>query len=66
MNSSKQTIGILGYGSQAQTWAKNLRSNGVNVYILLRKASESNKLAEYDKFPVINLDKNSNSIYLRL
>ena len=37
---------IIGFGSQAKSWALNLRDSGFEVHIILRKKSPSIKLVE--------------------
>ncbi len=42
----KQTIGIIGFGSQAKAWALNLRDSKISVVIFLRPESKSIELCE--------------------
>lgn len=48
-------VSIIGYGNQAKVWAKNLKSSGYNVKILLRKDSASFKNAFNDGFEAVEL-----------
>lgn len=45
-------IAVLGYGSQGHAHAQNLKDNGMDVVIGLRKGSKSWKVAEEDGFKV--------------
>lgn len=55
-------ITIVGYGSQAKTWASNLKESGVDITIVLRKNSSSIKVAHNDDMRVLEtpLDKPRN------
>jgi len=44
----KETVAVIGYGVQGRGQSLNLRDNGVNVIIGLRKGGESWKLAQKD------------------
>lgn len=43
---SGKTVAIMGFGSQGHAHAMNLKENGVNVIVGLRKSSKSRKMAE--------------------
>ena len=45
---SKETVAVIGYGVQGRGQSLNMRDNGVNVIIGLRKGGESWKLARKD------------------
>ncbi len=47
---------ILGFGAQAKAWAMNLRDNGFNVTISLRKTSSNRALVKDLGFPLLNLE----------
>jgi ketol-acid reductoisomerase len=49
-------VAIIGYGSQGHAHAQNLRDNGVNVIIGLRKGKSWEK-AEQDVFAVYSVDE---------
>ncbi len=53
-------ITILGFGSQAKTWASNLKDSGFEVTILLRKESKSIKMAELEGHRVISMPCSKN------
>ncbi len=55
----KQKIVIIGFGSQAKSWALNLRDSGWLVYILLRSNSPSLKIAKKLNFDTLILGKSS-------
>ena len=46
-------ITIVGYGSQAKTWASNLSESGMDVTILLRQDSPSLRVAQKNNFRVL-------------
>ena len=46
MSQLNSPILIIGFGSQAKSWALNLRDSGFDVHIILRKKSSSTKLVE--------------------
>ena len=48
-------ITIVGYGSQAKTWASNLRESGVDVTIVLRQKSPSIEKAHNDEMRVFEM-----------
>tara|TARA_B100000925_G_scaffold87749_1_gene63207 strand:- start:848 stop:1834 length:987 start_codon:yes stop_codon:yes gene_type:complete len=50
------SITIIGYGSQAKTWASNLSDSGLNVRIALRSNSPSINLATNHGFQVLCFD----------
>ena len=47
---AKDTLGLLGYGTQGRAQALNLRDNGLNVIVGLRKGGQSWDLARKDGF----------------
>jgi ketol-acid reductoisomerase len=49
-------IGIIGFGSQANAFSQNLRDSGYGIHILLRKSSQSKKLAEKRNFSILDYD----------
>ena len=51
-DSKRLHVNIIGYGNQAEVWAKNLRDSGANVTVLLRDNSKSIRLASNDGFEV--------------
>lgn len=53
---------IIGYGSQAKTWAANLRDSGVNICVLLRPESPSLKLASADGFETLTFASDLNHL----
>jgi ketol-acid reductoisomerase len=54
MHEKKQVV-IIGYGSQAKAWARNLRDSGWRVNIALRPESLSIDLVKTDEFTYINI-----------
>ncbi|MBT6325065.1 MAG: hypothetical protein HOJ35_03790 [Bdellovibrionales bacterium] len=55
----KQKIVIIGFGSQAKSWALNLRDSGWLVHILLRENSQSLEIATNLNFDTLTLGKSS-------
>jgi ketol-acid reductoisomerase len=54
----KETVAIIGYGSQGHAHAQNLRDSGVNVIIgLYKKTSPSAKAAKKDGFEVLKISE---------
>jgi len=51
----EKAIGLIGFGSQAKTWALNLRSSGREVRIFLRAKSASFKAAQDMGFPAFSI-----------
>ena len=43
------SIGVVGYGNQGRSWAKNLRDSGFDVHVCVR-ADESRETASADEF----------------
>jgi len=50
------TVHIIGYGNQARAWAQNLRDNGHNVHIVLRKHSAREVEVRQQQFNLIELE----------
>lgn len=53
----KQTLTLVGFGSQGQAWANNLRDSGYSIEVFLRKGSTSTSKVLSQNFSIIpNLD----------
>lgn len=52
-NRPKNKIAIIGYGTQGQAWAKNLRDSKCDIVIGLPSGSKSRKIAQKDKIKSI-------------
>ncbi len=57
MDLLKSPVVIVGLGSQAKSWALNLRDSGVEVNILLREKSPSFELAKKLNFKTLTFEK---------
>jgi ketol-acid reductoisomerase len=55
------SVTIIGYGSQAKTWASNLSESGVEINIALRLNSSSKVLAKNNNFNVFSYEEKSSS-----
>jgi ketol-acid reductoisomerase len=55
--SKKTIVNIIGYGNQAEAWAKNLKNSGASVKILLRAGSNSIRRASNDGFDINSIEK---------
>jgi ketol-acid reductoisomerase len=59
MKSSESSIAIIGFGSQAKAWAKNLKDSQKDVKIVLAKTSSSRTLAKDLGFEIIDLESDA-------
>jgi len=56
-----KTLAVIGYGSQGEAQAKNLRDSGINVIIGLRPEGKSWNRAKNDGFDVYPIGSNGKS-----
>ncbi|MEM3704081.1 MAG: ketol-acid reductoisomerase [Candidatus Bathyarchaeia archaeon] len=52
-----KTVAVIGYGSQGQAQAKNMRDSGINVILGLRSGGASSKVAASDGFSVYSVSE---------
>lgn len=59
MKITESSLAIIGFGSQAKAWAKNLKDSHENVKIALSKTSPSRALAQELGFEIIDLENDA-------